>query len=100
MGLPGSAEAAGLRSRARQLAAQNAKLQRDAELAEELNARLAEEIAQLQAQLRRCSPGAPGHGVWVGVLAMLKRRLPPAAAGRRWSRPGWPPRSWTTRRLW
>ncbi|XP_064593866.1 protein KASH5 isoform X5 [Zonotrichia leucophrys gambelii] len=47
-----SAEAAGLRSRARQLAAQNTKLQRDAELAEELNARLAEEIAQLQAQLR------------------------------------------------
>ncbi|XP_053824357.1 protein KASH5 [Vidua macroura] len=47
-----SAEAAGLRSRARQLAAQNAKLQRDAELAEELNARLAEEIAQLQTQLR------------------------------------------------
>ncbi|XP_077027120.1 protein KASH5 isoform X2 [Agelaius phoeniceus] len=47
-----SAEAAGLRSRTRQLAAQNAKLQRDAELAEELNARLAEEIAQLQAQLR------------------------------------------------
>ncbi|NXU98285.1 KASH5 protein, partial [Cettia cetti] len=46
------AEAAGLRSRARQLATQNAKLQRDAELAEELNARLAEEIAQLQAQLR------------------------------------------------
>ncbi|NWT27428.1 KASH5 protein, partial [Cardinalis cardinalis] len=45
-------EAAGLRSRARQLVAQNAKLQRDAELAEELNARLAEEIAQLQAQLR------------------------------------------------
>ncbi|TRZ07996.1 hypothetical protein HGM15179_019110 [Zosterops borbonicus] len=51
-GLPGSAEAAGLRSRARQLAAQNTKLQRDAELAEEQNARLAEEIAQLQAQLR------------------------------------------------
>ncbi|XP_041343674.1 protein KASH5 [Pyrgilauda ruficollis] len=50
-----SAEAAGLRSRARQLAAQNAKLQRDAELAEELNARLAEEIAQLQAQLRSSS---------------------------------------------
>ncbi|XP_068035124.1 leukocyte antigen CD37 isoform X2 [Anomalospiza imberbis] len=46
------AEATGLRSRARQLAAQNAKLQRDAELAEELNARLAEEIAQLQTQLR------------------------------------------------
>ncbi|NWS92779.1 KASH5 protein, partial [Toxostoma redivivum] len=46
------AEAAGLRSRARQLAAQNTKLQRDAEQAEELNARLAEEIAQLQAQLR------------------------------------------------
>ncbi|NXN78968.1 KASH5 protein, partial [Bombycilla garrulus] len=46
------AEAAGLRSHARQLAAQNTKLQRDAELAEELNARLAEEIAQLQAQLR------------------------------------------------
>ncbi|NWT62062.1 KASH5 protein, partial [Erythrocercus mccallii] len=46
------AEAAGLRSRARQLAAQNTKLQRDAELAEELNARLAEEITQLQAQLR------------------------------------------------
>ncbi|KAM3654272.1 protein KASH5 [Ammospiza maritima maritima] len=46
------AEAAGLRSRARQLAAQNTKLQRDAELAEELNVRLAEEIAQLQAQLR------------------------------------------------
>ncbi|XP_036261814.1 protein KASH5 [Molothrus ater] len=46
------AEAAGLRSRTRQLAAQNAKLQRDAELAEELNTRLAEEIAQLQAQLR------------------------------------------------
>ncbi|XP_066064097.1 protein KASH5 [Chamaea fasciata] len=46
------AEATGLRSRARQLAAQNAKLQRDAELAEELNACLAEEIAQLQAQLR------------------------------------------------
>ncbi|NWZ95322.1 KASH5 protein, partial [Nesospiza acunhae] len=46
------AEAAGLRSRARQLAAQNAKLQRDAELAEELNTRLAKEIAQLQAQLR------------------------------------------------
>ncbi|XP_077645978.1 protein KASH5 [Lonchura striata] len=52
VGLPSSAEAAGLRSRARQLAAQNAKLQRDAELAEELNARLAEEIAQLQTQLR------------------------------------------------
>ncbi|NXU94396.1 KASH5 protein, partial [Xiphorhynchus elegans] len=51
-GLPGSAEAAGLRSRARQLAAHNTKLQRDAELAEELNARLAEETAQLQAQLR------------------------------------------------
>ncbi|NXR34054.1 KASH5 protein, partial [Zosterops hypoxanthus] len=47
-----SAEAAGLRSRARQLAAQNTKLQRDAELAEEQNARLAEEMAQLQAQLR------------------------------------------------
>ncbi|XP_062368507.1 protein KASH5 isoform X3 [Cinclus cinclus] len=47
-----SAEAAGLRSRARQLAAQNTKLQRDAEQAEELNAHLAEEIAQLQAQLR------------------------------------------------
>ncbi|XP_027488448.1 protein KASH5, partial [Corapipo altera] len=46
------AEAAGLRSRARQLAAHNTKLQRDAELAEELNARLAEETAQLQAQLR------------------------------------------------
>ncbi|XP_032942600.1 protein KASH5 isoform X6 [Catharus ustulatus] len=46
------AEAAGLRSRARQLAAQNTKLQRDAEQAEELNTRLAEEIAQLQAQLR------------------------------------------------
>ncbi|KAM7026383.1 protein KASH5 [Acridotheres tristis] len=46
------AEAAGLRSRARQLAAQNTKLQRDAEQAEELNARLAEEVAQLQAQLR------------------------------------------------
>ncbi|NXY61988.1 KASH5 protein, partial [Callaeas wilsoni] len=45
-------EAAGLRSRAQQLAAQNAKLQRDAELAEELNAHLAEETAQLQAQLR------------------------------------------------
>ncbi|NWU87473.1 KASH5 protein, partial [Onychorhynchus coronatus] len=52
VGLPGSAEAAGLRSRARQLAAHNTKLQRDAELAEELNARLAEETAQLQAQLR------------------------------------------------
>ncbi|NWS20049.1 KASH5 protein, partial [Pachyramphus minor] len=52
LGLPGSAEAAGLRSRARQLAAHNTKLQRDAELAEELNARLAEETAQLQAQLR------------------------------------------------
>ncbi|NXJ28143.1 KASH5 protein, partial [Dicrurus megarhynchus] len=46
------AEAASLRSRARQLAAQNTKLQRDAELAEELNARLAEETAQLQGQLR------------------------------------------------
>ncbi|XP_027563203.1 protein KASH5 [Neopelma chrysocephalum] len=46
------AEAAGLRSRARQLADHNTKLQRDAELAEELNARLAEETAQLQAQLR------------------------------------------------
>ncbi|NXH30167.1 KASH5 protein, partial [Myiagra hebetior] len=57
------AEAAGLWSRARQLAAQNTKLQRDAELAEELNARLAEETAQLQAQLRRCSQGAPGDGV-------------------------------------
>ncbi|NWY35521.1 KASH5 protein, partial [Pheucticus melanocephalus] len=60
------AEAAGLRSRARQLAAQNAKLQRDAELAEELNARLAEEIAQLQAQLRRCSRGARGLGLHPG----------------------------------
>ncbi|NXA16591.1 KASH5 protein, partial [Sapayoa aenigma] len=48
----GSTEAAGLRSRARQLATQNTKLQRDAELAEELNTRLAEEMAQLQAQLR------------------------------------------------
>ncbi|KAF4796410.1 protein KASH5 isoform X1 [Turdus rufiventris] len=52
VGLSSSAEAAGLRSRARQLAAQNTKLQRDAEQAEELNTRLAEEIAQLQAQLR------------------------------------------------
>ncbi|KAJ7428410.1 hypothetical protein WISP_01247 [Willisornis vidua] len=50
--MPTLAEAAGLRSRARHLAAHNAKLQRDAELAEELNARLAEETAQLQAQLR------------------------------------------------
>ncbi|NWI48289.1 KASH5 protein, partial [Picathartes gymnocephalus] len=50
--VPSHAEAAGLRSRARQLAAQNAKLQRDAELAEELNTRLAEETVQLQAQLR------------------------------------------------
>lgn len=96
VGLPSSAEAAGLRSRARQLAAQNTKLQRDAEQAEELNTRLAEEIAQLQAQLRRCPRGAPGHGVWVSTLGMLKRCLPPAAAGRRWSRPGWPSRSWTT----
>ncbi|NWS65181.1 KASH5 protein, partial [Chunga burmeisteri] len=47
-------EAAGLRSRAEQLAAQNAKLQQDAESAEELNAHLAEEMAQLKAQLR-CS---------------------------------------------
>ncbi|XP_068280730.1 protein KASH5 [Nyctibius grandis] len=45
-------EAAGLRSRAEQLAAQNTKLQRDAELTEELNAHLAEEMAQLKAQLR------------------------------------------------
>ncbi|NWR00824.1 KASH5 protein, partial [Paradoxornis webbianus] len=52
MDITTSAEAAGLRSRARQLAAQNAKLQRDAELAEELNTRLAEEITQLHAQLR------------------------------------------------
>ncbi|NXS24819.1 KASH5 protein, partial [Mystacornis crossleyi] len=52
MDITTAAEAAGLRSRARQLAAQNAKLQRDAELAEELNAHLAEETAQLQAQLR------------------------------------------------
>lgn len=81
--LPGSAEAAGLRSRARQLAAQNAKLQRDAELAEELNAHLAEETVQLQAQLRRCSRGAPGDGVWIGILGMLKCRLGLAAAGRR-----------------
>ncbi|NXH70025.1 KASH5 protein, partial [Hydrobates tethys] len=50
-------EAAGLRSRAEQLAAQNTKLQRDAELAEELNARLAEETAQLKTQLR-CSQQA------------------------------------------
>ncbi|XP_074995216.1 uncharacterized protein LOC142076709 [Calonectris borealis] len=50
-------EAASLRSRAEQLATQNAKLQRDAESAEELNARLAEEIAQLKAQLR-CSQQA------------------------------------------
>ncbi|NWI33795.1 KASH5 protein, partial [Sula dactylatra] len=52
-----STEAAGLRSRAEQLAAQNAKLQRDAESAEELNTRLAEETAQLKAQLR-CSQQA------------------------------------------
>ncbi|KAM6032506.1 protein KASH5 [Theristicus caerulescens] len=45
-------EAASLRSRAEQLATQNAKLQQDAESAEELNARLAEETAQLKAQLR------------------------------------------------
>ncbi|XP_064296597.1 protein KASH5 [Phalacrocorax carbo] len=50
-------EAASLRSRAEQLVAQNAKLQRDAELAEELNTRLAEEAAQLKAQLR-CSQQA------------------------------------------
>ncbi|NXF56556.1 KASH5 protein, partial [Oceanites oceanicus] len=50
-------EAASLRSRAEQLAARNAKLQRDAESAEELNARLAEEVAQLKAQLR-CSQQA------------------------------------------
>ncbi|KAM6188320.1 protein KASH5 [Sarcoramphus papa] len=50
-------EAAGLRSRAEQLAAQNVKLQRDAESAEELNACLAEETAQLKAQLR-CSQQA------------------------------------------
>ncbi|XP_052635456.1 protein KASH5 [Harpia harpyja] len=47
-------EATGLRRRAEQLAAQNAKLQWDAKLAEELNARMAEETAQLKAQLR-CS---------------------------------------------
>ncbi|XP_042646153.1 protein KASH5 isoform X2 [Tyto alba] len=51
---PHSTEAAGLRSRAEQLATQNAKLQQDAESAEELNACLAEETAQLKAQLR-CS---------------------------------------------
>ncbi|XP_053908346.1 protein KASH5 isoform X3 [Cuculus canorus] len=53
-------EAAILRSRAEQLAARNAKLQRDAESAEELNARLAEETAQLAAQLR-CSQRALEH---------------------------------------
>ncbi|KAM9591754.1 protein KASH5 isoform 2-T2 [Morphnus guianensis] len=47
-------EATGLRRRAEQLAAQNAKLQWDAKLAEELNAHMAEETAQLKAQLR-CS---------------------------------------------
>ncbi|XP_054668458.1 protein KASH5 isoform X9 [Grus americana] len=45
-------ETAGLRSRAEQLATQNAKLQQDAESAEELIARLAEETTQLKAQLR------------------------------------------------
>ncbi|NXR58289.1 KASH5 protein, partial [Rhadina sibilatrix] len=71
------AEAAGLRSRARQLAAQNAKLQRDAELAEELNARLAEEIAQLQAQLRSSRQALEQARVAVEELddmkAMVKR---------------------------
>ncbi|XP_072703826.1 protein KASH5 isoform X4 [Ciconia boyciana] len=51
-----STEAASLRSRAEQLATQNAKLHRDAELAEELNACLAEEMAQLKAQLRWSTP--------------------------------------------
>ncbi|NXO45757.1 KASH5 protein, partial [Locustella ochotensis] len=71
------AEAAGLRSRARQLATQNAKLQRDAELAEELNARLAEEIAQLQAQLRSSRQALEQARVAVEELddmkAMVKR---------------------------
>uniref|UniRef100_A0A8C5TVI6 Protein KASH5 n=1 Tax=Malurus cyaneus samueli TaxID=2593467 RepID=A0A8C5TVI6_9PASS len=72
LGLPSSAETAELRSRARQLAAQNTKLQRDAELAEELNAHLAEETAQLQAQLRRCSRGASRDRVWMSILGMFK----------------------------
>ncbi|XP_075345537.1 protein KASH5 [Mycteria americana] len=62
---PSSTEAAGLRSHAKQLAAQNAKLHRDAELAEELNACMAEEMAELKAQLRwsmpKCQcPAVPG----------------------------------------
>ncbi|NWW69416.1 KASH5 protein, partial [Ifrita kowaldi] len=71
------AEAAGLRSRARQLAAQNTKLQRDAELAEELNARLAEETVQLQAQLRSSRQALEQARVAVEELedtkAMVKR---------------------------
>ncbi|NXB80653.1 KASH5 protein, partial [Donacobius atricapilla] len=71
------AEAAGLRSRAQQLAAQNAKLQRDAELTEELNTRLAEEIAQLQAQLRSSRQALEQARVAVEELddmkAMVKR---------------------------
>ncbi|NXR04754.1 KASH5 protein, partial [Sagittarius serpentarius] len=54
---PCSTEAAGLRRHTKQLAAQNAKLQQDAKSAEELNTRLAEEMAQLKAQLR-CSQQA------------------------------------------
>ncbi|XP_054668455.1 protein KASH5 isoform X7 [Grus americana] len=59
-------ETAGLRSRAEQLATQNAKLQQDAESAEELIARLAEETTQLKAQLRWC-----GASVGPGQAATL-----------------------------
>ncbi|NWW41034.1 KASH5 protein, partial [Panurus biarmicus] len=84
------AEAAGLRSRARQLAAQNTKLQRDAELAEELNARLAEEIAQLQAQLRSSRQALEQARVAVEELddmkAMVKRLEEESAELRRQAR--------------
>ncbi|XP_074875097.1 protein KASH5 [Buteo buteo] len=50
-------EATGLRRHAKQLAAQNTKLQQDVKLAEELNIHLAEETTQLKAQLR-CSQQA------------------------------------------
>lgn len=120
--IPRSTEAAGLRSRAEQLATRNAKLQRDAEVAEELNTRLAEETAQLKAQLRRCGTGA-GLGASLSAPGRRgRRRVPgwvftprdgdgwgcrstrvwlcPIAPSRHWSKPEVLPRSWRMRRPW
>ncbi|GAB0202130.1 protein KASH5 [Grus japonensis] len=75
-------ETAGLRSRAEQLATQNAKLQQDAESAEELNARLAEETTQLKAQLRWCGASVgPGQAATLLLADPWGRLVLPGSGG-------------------